>query len=36
MMHIKVYILVYFPSMRSPTMLEKVRAPGGGADLVLD
>ena len=29
MMHNKVYILVYFPSTRSPTMLEKVCPPRG-------
>ena len=29
MTHIKVYILVYFPSTRSPTMLKKVCPPWG-------
>ena len=35
MTHIKVYILVYFPSTRGPTMLEKPAHPGGGSGIGL-
>ena len=35
MTHIKVYILVYFPSTRDPTMLEKSAHPGGGSGIGL-